>query len=319
MKLEKEKLLEIYRTMRKIRVFEEKIGQLFAEGKIPGFIHVSIGQESIAAGVCLQLREDDYVITNHRGHGHMIAKGADTRYMMAEIFGRVDGYCRGRGGSMHIADSGIGVLGANGIVGGGMPITNGAAFSARYRGTDQIVVCFFGEGATNQGFFHESLNLAALLKLPVVFVCENNGWSEFTSQKDSLLIEDISLRAQSYGMSGRTVDGIDVFSVIECAEEAIKRARQGEGPTLLEVKTYRWHGHYEGDPQKYRNAEELKKAQSKDPIQFFKNHVLKQKLLEESDTAEIDEATAMELDEAVTFAENSSVPEPENDPEIIYA
>jgi len=317
--MEKERLCQIYRTMKKIRLFEKKAGQLFAEGKIPGFIHVSIGQESVATGVCMQLRQDDYVLTSHRGHGHMIAKGADTRPMMAEIFGKAGGYCQGRGGSMHIADSHIGVLGANGIVGGGIPISNGAAFSAQYRGTDQVAVCFFGDGASNQGTFHESLNLAALWRLPVIFVCENNRWAEFTSQEDSACIEDISMRAQGYGMPGETVDGLDVFSVMAAAEEAIKRARAGEGPTLLEVKTYRWHGHYEGDPQKYRRAEELERARSHDPIEFFRSHVLKEKLLEEKDMEKIEEEVERELDEAVAYAEKSPVPEFDKEPEKVYA
>lgn len=318
MKLEKERLGEIYKMMKKIRLFEERTGQLFAEGKIPGFIHVSIGQESVAVGICTQLRKDDYVLTNHRGHGHMLAKGADSRYMMAELFGKVDGYCQGRGGSMHIADSGIGVLGANGIVGGGIPMANGAAFSARYRGTDQVVVCFFGDGASNEGTFHEALNLAALWKLPVLFVCENNRWAEFTCQDDSVCIENISVRAKAYGMPGKTVDGIDVFSVVKAAEACIKRARGGEGPSLLEVKTYRWHGHYEGDPQKYRTAEELEKARSHDPIEFFIQYVLKEKLLEEGDMEKIDEEIALELDEAVKFAENSPFPAFDNEPQKVY-
>lgn len=318
MEFAKDRLCEIYKTMKRIRIFEEKTSQLFAEGKIPGFIHVSIGQEAVAVGVCAHLTEQDYVLTNHRGHGHMIAKGAESRYMMAELFGRVDGYCQGRGGSMHIADSGIGVLGANGIVGGGIPLANGAAFSAHYRGSNQVVVCFFGDGASNQGTFHESLNLAALWKLPAVFVCENNRWAEFTSQEDSVCIENISLRAQSYGMPGQTVDGIDVFAVIRAAEEPIRRARAGEGPTLLEVKTYRWHGHYEGDPQKYRTAKELEKARSHDPIDFFIKHVLKEKLLEKDDIEKINEEIAIELDEAVEFAENSPFPAFENEPQKAY-
>jgi pyruvate dehydrogenase E1 component alpha subunit len=307
--METERLRDVYKVMKRIRIFEEKTSQLFAEGKIPGFIHVSIGQESVAAGVCTQLKETDYVITNHRGHGHMIAKGADIKKMMAEIFGRVDGYCKGRGGSMHIADSSIGVLGANGIVGGGIPIANGAAFSAQYRGTDQVVVCFFGDGATNQGTFHEALNMAALWRLPVVFVCENNGWAEFTCQKDSMCVEQISLRAGSYGMPGRTVDGINVLSVMEAAEEAIKRARGGKGPTLLEVRTYRWHGHYEGDPQKYRSPEEIKHTRSSDPIQFFRDYILERKLIDKGEIEKIEEEVAMEVVDAVKYAENSLPPE----------
>jgi len=319
MKKDRERLSEIYKMMKKIRLFEEKTGQIFLEGRIPGFIHVSIGQESVAVGVCMQLRGDDYVLTNHRGHGHMLAKGADYRPMMAELLGRVDGYCKGRGGSMHIADSGIGVLGANGIVAGGIPIATGAAFSAQYRGTDQVVVCFFGDGASNQGAFHESLNLAALWKLPVVFVCENNRWANFTSQGASTCLENISMRAQSYGMPGQTVDGINVLSVMESAQEAIKRARSGDGPTLLEVKTNRWHGHYEGDPQTYRTTEEIEAARSQDPIEFFRDHVLKEKLLEGVDLKKIDQEIETELDEAVKYAENSPVGEFDNEPQKVYA
>jgi len=319
MKLKKNRLVEIYKTMKRIRLFEEETGRLFAEGRIPGFIHVSLGQESVSAGVCMQLRKDDYIATNHRGHGHVIAKGADTRYMMAELLGKVDGYCHGRGGSMHIADFDLGVLGANGIVGGGIPIATGGAFSAQYKGTDNVAVCFFGDGATNEGTFHESLNLASVWKLPVVFVCENNGWSEFTSQEDSMCVKDISIRGQSYGMSCQTVDGINVFSVMEAAEVAIKRARAGQGPTLLEVKTNRWHGHYEGDPQKYRSEEELKKARSKDPIEFFVKYVLKEKLLGKDELEKIDREISAELDMAIEFAENSSLQTFENEPEKIYA
>jgi len=235
----------------------------------------------------------------------MIAKGADSRYMMAELLGRIDGYCRGRSGSMHIADFDIGVLGANGIVGGGIPISNGAAFSAQYKATDQVTVCFFGDGAANEGTFHESLNLASLWKLPVIFVCENNGWGEFTPQKKSMCVENISVRAQSYGMPGQTVDGIDVLSVMAAAETAIKRARAKEGPTLLEVRTYRWHGHYEGDPQKYRPEEELRQARSSDPIEYFVKHLLKEKLVEREALEEIDREVVREIDQAVRFAEES--------------
>ncbi|MFH1481319.1 MAG: thiamine pyrophosphate-dependent dehydrogenase E1 component subunit alpha [Pseudomonadota bacterium] len=319
MKLEKEYLMKIYGLMKKIRLFEERTSQLFLDGKIPGFIHTSLGQESVAVGVRMQLKSDDYVLTTHRGHGHMIAKGAESRPMMAELFGRADGYCKGRGGSMHIAHAGIGVLGANGIVGGGLPIAAGAAFSAQYRGTDQIAVCLFGDGATNEGTFHESLNLAAVWKLPVVFVCENNGWANFTCQGDSICLEDIANRAQSYGMPGQTVDGINVLDVMEAAREAIERARSGGGPTLLEVKTQRWHGHYEGDSQKYRNEEELKSARSQDPVEFFRNHVLKEKLLDEGALEKIDQELVAELDEAVKYAENSPIPGYDNETQQVYA
>jgi TPP-dependent pyruvate/acetoin dehydrogenase alpha subunit len=319
MHLEKEESYEIYRMMRKIRLFEEKASQLFAGGKMPGFIHVSLGQESIAVGVCLSLRKDDFVVSNHRGHGHMIAKGADIRYMMAELFGKAEGYCKGRSGSMHISDFDVGVLGANGVVGGGLPIANGAGFSAKYRGTDQVVACFFGDGATNHGTFHESLNLAALWKLPVIFVCENNGWSEFTSQANSMCITDISIRAQSYGMPGQTFDGIDVWAVMDATEKAVLRARAGKGPTLLEFKTNRWHGHFEGDPQKYRNKDELEKSRSQDPIEYFAKQSLKKKFIELAEIEKVNQEVLSEVEEAVKYAQESSLPNFDDEPNKVYA
>jgi pyruvate dehydrogenase E1 component alpha subunit len=317
--IERERLLELYRKMLMIRRFEEKVAHLFASGRIPGFVHLCIGQEAVAVGVCALLREDDYIVSNHRGHGHMIAKGADVRLMMAELFGKRDGYCGGRGGSMHICDFKIGALGANGIVGGGIPIANGAGFSSRYRGTDQVTVCFFGDGASNQGTFHESLNLSALWKLPVIFVCENNRWAEFTPQSESMCIEDISIRARSYGMPGLTVNGSDLFSVMDGARDAITRAREGGGPTLLECKTFRFRGHYEGDPQKYRNEREYREIQLHDPIGNFKNKVYRERLIEKWELEKIEQDVESIIFEAIKYAEKSPYPEFEMEIERAYA
>jgi pyruvate dehydrogenase E1 component alpha subunit len=317
--MDKAELKNIYIKMRSIRAFEEKVADLFAANKIPGFVHLCIGQEAVAVGACACLKESDYLVSTHRGHGHMIAKGADIRCMLAELLGRTGGFCKGKGGSMHISDFGIGALGANGIVGGGLPIANGAAFSAKYKGTDQVVVCFFGDGASNQGTFHESLNLAALWKLPVIFVCENNGWSEFTAQRDSMCIANISDRAGSYGIPGRSASGTDVLSVIEASREAIDRARNRGGPTLLEFKTYRWRGHYEGDPQKYRSEEELREAKSEDPIDKLAQKLVKNKSFTKHELDELDKKIYADVEEAASFAADSPIQEFSNEPEKAYA
>jgi TPP-dependent pyruvate/acetoin dehydrogenase alpha subunit len=246
--LSNEKLIEMYRTMKKIREFETKAAELFAEGSIPGFVHLYIGEEAVATGVCANLKDSDYITSTHRGHGHIIAKGGDLKYMFAELFGKATGYCKGKGGSMHIADADRGILGANGIVGAGHNIAVGAGLSAKYRGTDQVCVCFFGDGSTNQGTFHESLNLASIWKLPVIFVCENNLYGISMHQSRHQAIQDVADRAVAYNIPGVVVDGNDVLAVYEAAKEAIDRARNGQGPTLIECKTYRQRGHFEGDP-----------------------------------------------------------------------
>src|SRR5690606_23545711 len=225
---------------------------LFAEGHIPGFLHLYLGQEAVAAGICVQLNKDDTITSTHRGHGHCIAKGVDVRRMMAELFGKSTGCCRGKGGSMHVAEVSLGILGANGIVGAGIPIAVGAALTAKIQGTGKIAVAFFGEGAAGTGYFHEGLNLAAVLKLPVGFVCESNQYAEFTPRSKHLPVETVASRAAAYGFPGVTVDGDDVLAVYAAFREAAARARGGEGPVLLECFTHRWSGHYEGDPQKYR-------------------------------------------------------------------
>ena len=308
MEISKEKLLDMYERMVRIRKFEEKASELFAQAKLPGFIHTYIGEEASGVGVCSALRDDDYITSTHRGHGNVIAKGGDPKYMMAELFGKETGYCKGKGGSMHIADTDKGILGANGIVGAGLPIATGAALSIKLRGTDQVAVCFFGDGASNQGTFHESINMGSLWKLPIVYVCENNQYGEFTSQKRHQVITDISQRATAYGIPGVTVDGMDVLAVYEAATEAIKRAREGNGPTLLETKTYRFHGHFEGDPQLYRSKEEVEEWMKKDPIPKFEKQLIDNKVSTTEELKAIQDKIQKEIDDAVRFAEESPYP-----------
>jgi len=303
----KEKFLEILYLMVKIRRVEERIDNLFAQGKIPGFLHVSIGQEAIAAGVCSCLDAEDSILTTHRGHGQALAKGMDLNRFMAEIYGRKDGCCKGKSGSMHIASKEDGVVGSNGIVGGGLPISLGTAFASMYRGEKNVTVCFFGDGASNQGTFHEALNLAALWNLPIVFCCENNGWAQFTSQKRYMKLENISKRAEAYGMPGVTVDGSDVLTVRGEAEKAVARARAGEGPTLLECKTRRWAGHYVGDPQKYRSPDDTREAKEHDPIARFAAFLMESKYIGPAHMDALETKVKSEIDEAVAFAEGSPV------------
>lgn len=318
MDLSNEKLIEMYRTMKKIREFESKTAELFAEGKIPGFVHLYIGEEAVATGVCANLKDSDYITSTHRGHGHIIAKGGDLKYMFAELFGKETGYCKGKGGSMHIADADRGILGANGIVGAGHNIAVGAGLSAKYRGTDQVCVCFFGDGSTNQGTFHESLNLASIWKLPVIFVCENNLYGISMHQSRHQAIQDVADRAVAYNIPGVVVDGNDVLAVYEAAKEAIDRARNGQGPTLIECKTYRQRGHFEGDPTNYRDPEEVNEWLKKDPIPRLIEFILDNNVLTEDDIKKIDEEIAAEIDEAIKFAEESPFPPVEAAVEDIY-
>lgn len=318
MDLSNEKLIEMYRTMKKIREFETKAAELFAEGSIPGFVHLYIGEEAVATGVCANLKDLDYITSTHRGHGHIIAKGGDLKYMFAELFGKETGYCKGKGGSMHIADADRGILGANGIVGAGHNIAVGAGLSAKYRGTDQVCVCFFGDGSTNQGTFHEALNLASIWKLPVIFVCENNLYGISMHQSRHQAIQDVADRAVAYNISGVVVDGNDVLAVYEAAKEAVERARNGQGPTLIECKTYRHRGHFEGDPTTYRDPEEVNEWLKKDPIPRLINFMLDNNVLTEDDIKKIDEEIAAEIDEAIKFAEESPFPPVEAAVEDIY-
>lgn len=304
--------------MLRIRKFETKAMNLFAEGSIPGFVHLYIGEEAVATGACANLREDDYITSTHRGHGHIVAKGGDLKYMMAELFGKETGYCKGKGGSMHIADASKGILGANGIVGAGQNIAIGAGLSAQYRGTEQVCICFFGDGSTNQGTFHESLNLASIWKLPVVFVCENNLYGISMSQHKHQAIQDVADRAIGYNIPGVAVDGNDVFAVYEAAKEAVKRARLGQGPTLIECKTYRHRGHFEGDPALYKPTEEEEEWLAKDPIPRMEKFLLDNNILPEDGIEKVNKEIDKEIDEAVEFAENSPEPLPESAVEDIY-
>ncbi|MDR1932309.1 MAG: thiamine pyrophosphate-dependent dehydrogenase E1 component subunit alpha [Spirochaetales bacterium] len=318
MKLTKEKLQDMYLRMRKIREFETKAMGLFAEGKIPGFVHLYLGEESAATGVCFCLRDDDFITSTHRGHGHIIAKGGDLKFMMAELFGKETGYCKGKGGSMHIADRTKGILGANGIVGAGHSIAAGAGLSISCRKTDQVCVCFFGDGSTNQGTFHESMNLASIWKLPVVFVCENNNYGISMSQARHQAIKDIADRAASYGVPGIAVDGNDVLAVYEAASEAIARARKGLGPTLIECKTYRQRGHFEGDAGAYKPPEEQKEWLEKDPIPRFVKF-LTENGFSAKELEAIDASVGQEIAAAIKFAEDSPYPAVEKTVEDIYS
>ena len=250
---DKKVLLEMFSTMTKIRLFESELQKFFAAGKIPGFVHLYLGEEAVATGACAALKQTDMITSTHRGHGHCLAKGGDLKLMMAEIYGRSTGYCKGKGGSMHIADFNIGILGANGIVGGGGPLAVGAAFSCQYKDTKGVCACFFGDGASNQGTTQESLNMASAWKLPVIFINENNGYGISCPQSKSMAITDIADRAAAYDMPGVVVDGNDVLAVYEAVTMAVERARKGQGPSLIECKTYRWRGHFEGDACVYRS------------------------------------------------------------------
>ena len=312
MKIPKEKFKFMYEKMVRIRYFEERVKDLFAAGEMPGFVHLYLGQEAIASGVCATLNDDDYITSTHRGHGHIIAKGGELSKMMAELYGKVTGYNKGKGGSMHIACPELGILGANGIVSCGIPIATGAALSAKYRNSGQVTVCFFGDGASNEGAFHESLNAASAFDLPIVYVCENNLYAVGTRQSKVRKIEDIADRAPSYSMPGVVVDGNDVVAVYEVAKEAVERARAGEGPTLVECKTYRWRTHFEGEPDTYRPPEEVAAWRAREPISPYRKMLIDQKIFKQQDMDLIDQAVIDELDQAVEFARNSPLPQPED-------
>lgn len=318
MNLSNDKIVDMYKTMMKIRKFENQAMDLFANGSIPGFVHLYLGEEAVATGVCANLNDKDYITSTHRGHGHIVAKGGDLSLMMAELYGKETGYCKGKGGSMHIADAEKGILGANGIVGAGHNIAVGAGLSISYRETDQVCVCFFGDASTNQGTFHESMNLASIWKLPVVFVCENNLYGISMNQSRHQAIKDVSDRAVAYNMPGITVDGNDVFAVHEAAEEAIKRARLGQGPTLIECKTYRHRGHFEGDPGAYKPEEEVKEWMAKDPVPRFESFLIDNKILTKKELKELNEDLDKEMAAAIEFAEKSDYASVESVVEDIY-
>jgi pyruvate dehydrogenase E1 component alpha subunit len=311
--------LELYRKMMLARLFEQRAAELFQGGRLPGFLHSYLGEEGVAVGVCSTLRDSDYITSTHRGHGHVIAKGARVERMMAELFAKESGYCQGKGGSMHIADFSIGVVGATGIVGSGIPIATGVALACKMQAGGRVVACFFGDGASNTGAFHEGLNLAAVWQLPVLFVCENNLYAESTPQCEHQCVTDVSKRAAGYGMPGLTVDGNDVFAVRKAAMQAVERARGGEGPTLLECKTYRFMGHYVGDPATYRSKAELEAWMTRCPIKLLESEIMKERLATEDELLSVRSAVDEEIKQAVDFAENSNSPSPDSAMRDIYA
>ena len=311
MELPRQRLLDAYRSMRRIRAFEDKLSELVTAGKLAGFLHLYAGEEAVAVGVAAHLSDRDTFASTHRGHGHCIAKGVEIRGMMAELFGRSTGLCKGKGGSMHIADLDRGMLGANGIVGAGIPLAVGAALTAPVKRSGGVSVAFFGDGASNQGQFHESLNLAAIWKLPVLFVAENNGYGEATPNEYASSVPDVATRATGYGIPGVIADGMDFFDVFEKAGTAIERARRGEGPTLLECKTYRFYGHYLGDNLAYRRKEEAEEVrQTRDPLDLFERRTAGEGWLAGDELRSIDAEVASEIEEAVSYAESSPFPTP---------
>jgi len=318
MDIASETLLHLYRTMLEIRIFEQRVAREFRTGEIPGFVHMYVGEEAVAVGVCAHLDDDDYVTSTHRGHGHCIAKGCDLDRMMAEIYGRQDGLCKGRGGSMHIADFSRGMLGANAIVGGGIALATGAGLAASVRGSRQVAVAFFGDGAANQGVLHESLNLAAIWKLPVIYVCENNGFAESTPASYSTSVVDVASRAAGYGIPGVVADGADVLGVYTAARTAVDRARAGEGPTLLEVKTYRFMGHFEGDPERYRDDEERTALRDRDAIAALQAHLISAGHATADVLAVVREEIEAAVSAAVEFARASPFPDPADLEQFVY-
>lgn len=311
--------IELLERMVRIRRFEERVGQLFADNEIPGFVHLYVGMEAVAVGTCSALEPDDYITSTHRGHGHALAKGLDPRYMMAELYGRTTGYCDGKGGSMHIADVDAGMLGANGIVAAGTPIGAGAALASQMRDEGRVAVSFLGDGATSNGPYHEAMHLAATWDLPQIYVIENNHYGEMTSVDVQHPVSDLVRQADAYGLPGEIVNGQDVEEVLAATMDAVERARAGEGPTVIECKTYRFEGHYEGDPQWYKENEELPDWRTADPIEEFAGRLLEDGTLSESKYEEMQASIEQELDEAVQFARDSPLPEPEAAYEGLYA
>ena len=306
--VEDKELLRIYRTMLKIRMFEERVAREFRKGDMPGFVHSYIGAEAVSTGICMHLNDDDYISSTHRGHGHCIAKGCTFKDMLAELYGRETGLCKGRGGSMHIADFARGMLGANAIVGGGIALAAGGALAIQTRGEKGVAVTFFGDGACNQGILHETMNLASIWKLPLIFVCENNDWAESTPVSYSTSVTNISARASAYGFPGLTVDAADAIAVYQAAKEAVIRARNEQGPTLIEAKIGRMIGHYLGDPEGYRSKELKAEAKSKDPIPPFESMLIQNEILGKEDLLKTRQEIEKKLDDAVNYAKISPLP-----------
>ena len=305
-------------TMLKIRYFEEKVFELLARDLIKGASHVYAGEEAVAVGACAAIREDDYIASTHRGHGHCLAKGGRLPEMMAELCGRATGYCKGRGGSMHIADVKSGNLGATGIVGSNIPVATGAGLSVKLRGTTQVVLCFFGDGAANTGGCHESFNMAATWKLPVVYICENNLYGMSCSVKRVCSVENIAVRGKAYNMPSEIVDGMDILKVREAVGKAVVRAREGKGPTLIECKTYRYYGHSRSDPRIYRTKEEEAQWKKKDPVEAFKKKILKEGVMTEEDIRNLEEDVKRQVEEASEFALKSPFPSPDTLTDDVY-
>ena len=305
-----EVLREALRKMYLIRKFEEGAEDSYTRGLIHGTMHLSIGQEASAVGACMPLDDEDKITSTHRGHGHCVAKGADVGRMFAEFFGKEEGYCRGRGGSMHIADVSKGNLGANGIVGGGLPIAVGAALSAKRQGTGAVTICFFGDGANNEGAFHEALNMASVWKLPVVFICENNRYGMSTSTERSTAVKQIAERAQAYAMPGVTVDGNDFSAIAEASETAVARARRGEGPSLIESLTYRWRGHSKSDRNRYRTKDEIEAWMAQDPIRRMGDLLIEHAILSADEIAALEAEVDAEITAAIAFARAGTDPKP---------
>jgi TPP-dependent pyruvate/acetoin dehydrogenase alpha subunit len=319
MEISRDTLLEMYRRMVRIREFELAAIDLFKRGQVKGAVHPYIGQEASGVGVCMALRKDDLIAGTHRSHGHNIAKGADSKRMMAEILGKETGYCKGRGGSMHIAAFDTGSLGALAVVGSGIPLAVGAALAFKMRGEDRVTAPFTGDAGSNTGNWHEGLNMASIWNLPVVFVLENNHYGVSTNIRDTTNIEDLSIRAQSYGIPGVRVDGFDVLAVYEAAVEAVARARRGEGPTLLVTESYRIEGHYAGEPEVYRERAEVDEYRKKDPIPRFRAYLIEEEKASQTELDAIDAEVKQEMTDAVKFARESPQPDPSTATDYIYA
>jgi TPP-dependent pyruvate/acetoin dehydrogenase alpha subunit len=320
METDKNELIELYRTMLTIRRFEERVSLEHSRGNVLGYVHLYIGQEAVATGVCNNLGIQDRIVSSHRGHGHSIAKGADVKRMMAEIYGKKTGYCKGKGGSMHIADFSVGMLGANGIVGAGLPIAVGAGMAAQLEKKGKVAAVFFGDGATQEGEFHEAMSLASIWRLPLIFVCENNLYASGTPARYALPIRDIYRKADSYGMPGMVVDGNDVVAVNKMAREVVTRTRNGGGPVLLECKTYRWHTHFEmstmPDP---RPKDELEDWKTRCPVATMEKRLLAEGVLTSREIGAIDQGVLTKIEEAVKYAEASPFPNPEDALEDVYS
>ncbi|MFB6170147.1 MAG: thiamine pyrophosphate-dependent dehydrogenase E1 component subunit alpha [Haloarculaceae archaeon] len=311
--------LDILRSVERIRAFETRVEELFADGEMPGFVHLYIGEEAVASGVCGALEDDDYVTSTHRGHGHCLAKGHDPAPMMAELYGKETGYCGGKGGSMHIADPELGNLGANGIVGAGIPIGTGAALSSQMRDAGEVCASFFGDGATAQGSFHESLNLASLWDLPLLAVVEHNKYGEMSSTEEQQAVADLTDRAESYDIPAVDVDGMDPDAVYDAASDAVARARDGEGPTLLVCDTYRFRGHHQGDSEFYRDDDEIQHWRQRDPYDRYPERLVEDGVITEGEHEDLRHEIEQEIEEAVDFARESDMPDPEDAYTNLYA